>query len=85
MAFITNNSFIDGLIHRKMRISSQSFDGIYILDLNAKRKTPDGSKDENVFDIMQGLALIFLLKQVRRKDMGRFCIPKFSVVGKLNM
>jgi predicted helicase len=41
LAFITNNSFIDGLIHRKMRESLlKSFDKIYILDLhgNAKKK-----------------------------------------------
>jgi predicted helicase len=67
LAFITNNSFIDGLIHRKMRESLlKSFDKIYILDLhgNAKKKekAPDGSKDENVFDIMQGVSLNIFVK-----------------------
>jgi predicted helicase len=57
LAYISNNSFIDGIIHRQMRKSLLgSFDTIYILDLhgNSKKKetAPDGSRDENVFDIM---------------------------------
>jgi predicted helicase len=67
LAYISNNSFIDGLIHRQMRKSLlQSFDEIYILDLhgNAKKKetAPDGSKDENVFDIMQGVSINLFVK-----------------------
>ena len=58
LAYISNNSFIDGLIHRQMRSElMRVFDKIYILDLHGnsrKNETcPDGSKDENVFDIMQ--------------------------------
>lgn len=72
LAFITNNSFIDGLIHRKMRESLlKSFDKIYILDLhgNAKKKekAPDGSKDENVFDIMQGVSINLFVKTGKKK------------------
>jgi predicted helicase len=67
LAYISNNSFIDGLIHRQMRKSLlESFDEIYILDLhgNAKKKetAPDGSKDENVFDIMQGVSINLFVK-----------------------
>ncbi|MEY3885814.1 MAG: hypothetical protein RIS87_1589, partial [Pseudomonadota bacterium] len=44
----------------------QSFDDIYILDLhgNAKKKetAPDGSKDENVFDIQQGVSIALMVK-----------------------
>jgi predicted helicase len=44
----------------------KSFDSIYIYDLhgNAKKKEvcPNGSKDENVFDIMQGVNIIFAIK-----------------------
>lgn len=48
----------------------QSFDDIYVLDLhgNSKKKerSPDGTKDENVFDIQQGVAIgIFIKKQGR--------------------
>ena len=62
LAFITNNSFIDGITHRQMRKRlMETFDKIYILDLhgNAKKKevAPDGGKDENVFDIMQGVSI----------------------------
>ena len=67
LAYISNNSFIDGIIHRQMRkCLSESFDKIYILDLhgNAKKKekTPSGSKDQNVFDIMQGVSLNLFVK-----------------------
>ena len=44
---ITNNSILDGIIHRQMRkYLLETFDEIYVLDLheNSKRKTaPDGS------------------------------------------
>ncbi len=67
MAFICNNSFIDGTIHRQMRQSLMgNFDKIYILDLhgNTRKKevAPDGSKDENVFDIMQGVSINIFVK-----------------------
>ncbi|MDI1307925.1 MAG: N-6 DNA methylase [Methylotenera sp.] len=67
LAYISNNSFIDGIIHRQMRKNLlESFDEIYILDLhgNAKKKetAPDGSKDENVFDIMQGVSINLFVK-----------------------
>ncbi|MCI0474775.1 MAG: N-6 DNA methylase, partial [Anaerolineales bacterium] len=53
LAFITNNTYIDGITHRRMRQSLlETFDDIYILDLHGsskkKEKCPDGSKDENV-------------------------------------
>ena len=65
---ITNNSFLDGIIHRQMRKHLlETFDEIYILDLhgNAKKKetAPDGSKDENVFDIQQGVAISIMIKK----------------------
>lgn len=45
----------------------QSFDKIYILNLHGdtrkKEKTPDGSKDDNVFDIMQGVSINIFIKQ----------------------
>ncbi len=67
LAYISNNSFIDGITHRQMRKSLlESFDEIYVLNLhgNAKKKetAPDGSKDENVFDITQGVSINLLIK-----------------------
>ncbi len=70
LAFITNHGYIDNPTFRGMRQSlMETFDDIYILDLHGnskkKEKCPDGSKDENVFDIQQGVAIgIF----VKRKD-----------------
>jgi predicted helicase len=70
LAYISNNSFIDGIIHRKMRKElMKTFDKIYILDLhgNSKKKEicPDGTPDQNVFDIMQGVSINIFVK--RRK------------------
>jgi predicted helicase len=67
LAYISNNSFIDGITHRQMRKNLlESFDKIYILDLhgNAKKKEvcPDGSADQNVFDIMQGVSINIFVK-----------------------
>ncbi len=76
LAYISNNSFIDGITHRQMRKSLlECFDKIYILDLhgNSKKKEvcPDGSKDENVFDIMQGVSInIFIKKKENSKKLA---------------
>ena len=67
LGFITNNSYLDGLIHRQMRKSlMENFDKIYVVDLhgNAKKKevAPGGGRDVNVFDIQQGVGLIIAVK-----------------------
>jgi predicted helicase len=67
LAFITNHSYVDNPTFRGMRHSLlKSFDDIYILDLHGNRKkheqAPDGSKDENVFDIQQGVAIGIFVK-----------------------
>jgi len=68
LGFITNHSYLDNPTFRGMRQSLiNSFDEIYILDLHGnslkKEKCPDGSKDENVFDIQQGVAIVLLIKR----------------------
>lgn len=73
VAMITNNSYIDGLIHRQMRKHLlQTFDKIYVLDLHGNSKkqevAPDGSKDVNVFDIMQGVGIILGVKTGENKS-----------------
>lgn len=49
----------------------KTFDDIYVLDLhgNSKKKErcPDGSKDENVFDIQQGVAIALFVKHPNGK------------------
>lgn len=72
LGFITNHSYLDNPTFRGMRQSlMNSFDEIYILDLhgnsNRKEKSPDGSKDENVFDIQQGVAIAFFIKHKKVK------------------
>lgn len=72
LAYISNNSFIDGIIHRQMRKHLlESFDKIYILDLHGSTKKNetalDGSKDENVFDIMQGVSINIFVKTENKK------------------
>lgn len=68
LAYISNNSFIDGITHRQMRKSLlETFDKVYIFDLhgNAKKKETcaDGSPDQNVFDIMQGVSINIFVKK----------------------
>lgn len=76
VAMITNNSFIDGITHRQMRKHLlETFDEIYILDLHGnskkKEKAPDGSKDENVFNITQGVSInIFVRKSEAKSQLG---------------
>ena len=52
----------------------ESFDEIYILNLHGNsrigEKYPDGSKDENVFDIQQGLLLPY---SSRKRKMEKVC------------
>ena len=72
LAFISNNSFINGVIQRQMRKSLlDSYDKIYILDLHGntrKHETcPDGSRDENVFDIMQGVSINIFVKTGKKQ------------------
>ena len=67
LAYISNNSFIDGLIHRQMRKTLLGcFDKIYILDLHGSSKKketmPDGGNDGNVFDIQQGVSINIFVK-----------------------
>jgi predicted helicase len=62
LSFITNHGYIDNPTFRGMRQSlMQTFNNIYILDTHGnskkKEKALDGSKDENVFDIQQGVAI----------------------------
>ncbi len=67
VGMITNHSYLDNPTFRGMRRSlMNTFDEIYILDLHGnslkKEICPDGSKDENVFDIRQGVAIAFFVK-----------------------
>jgi predicted helicase len=76
IGMITNNSYLSGLIHRGMRKSLlDNFNEIYILNLHGNsrigEKCPDGSKDENVFDIQQGVSIALFIKAKRQKGHGK--------------
>lgn len=74
VAFINPHGYLDNPTFRGMRWNLlKTFDKIYTLDLhgNAKKKETclDGSKDENVFDIMQGVSInLFVKTRKKTKD-----------------
>ncbi|MCY4082057.1 MAG: N-6 DNA methylase [Caldilineaceae bacterium] len=68
LAFITNNAYLDNPTFRGMRQQLlDTFTHIYLLDLhgnaNKKEKAPDGSPDQNVFDIRQGVSIALFVKE----------------------
>ena len=83
LAFITNHGYLDNPTFRGMRQSLMlTFDDIYVLDLhgNSKKKerAPDGSNDENVFDIQQGVAIGIFIKREWQEE-ARYCASRGSV------
>ncbi len=99
VAFITNNRFLDGVIHRQMRKELlRVFDEIYILNLHGnirmKEKAPDDGKDENVFDIQTGVSINILVKHKEPKyeqaklyyhELYGLRQEKFDALTKLNL
>lgn len=76
LAFVSNNGYLDNPTFRGMRGSLlRSFDKIYIVNLhgsaNKKETSPDGSKDENIFEIMQGVSLFIGVKKTRKTDWAK--------------
>ncbi|MCE2996376.1 MAG: N-6 DNA methylase, partial [Flammeovirgaceae bacterium] len=68
VGMITNHSYLDNPTFRGMRQSlMNTFNEIYIIDLHGnglkKETTPEGGKDENVFDIRQGTAIAIFIKK----------------------
>lgn len=87
LAYVSNNSFVDGLVFRQMRKHLlKCFDTIYILDLHGSAKkneiSPDGSKDENVFGIMQGVSINIFIKTGKKKKNQLGVIKHFDLYGK---
>jgi predicted helicase len=74
LGFITSNSYLDSPTFRGLRESlMNTFDELYILDLhgnsNKRERSPDGSPDQNVFDIMEGVSIgIFVKKQIEQEE-----------------
>jgi hypothetical protein len=69
----------------------KTYDKIYTIDLhgNSKKKetAPDGSVDQNVFDIMQGVSINLFIKTGKKKanELAKFFILIYLVKENLNM
>ncbi|MGL2483808.1 type ISP restriction/modification enzyme [Helicobacter pylori] len=68
--FISNNAFLDNPTFRGLRRSLlECYDELYILNLHGntrkKEETPQGTKDENVFNIMQGVSINLFVKKAQ--------------------
>jgi len=87
LAYINNHSFIDNPTFRGMRWNlMKSFDKIYIIDLhgNSKKKEicPDGSKDENIFDIQQGVSINIFVKTGHKAENTLAEVYHFDLYGR---
>ena len=87
LAFINPHGFLDNPTFRGMRWHLlNTYDKIYTIDLhgNSKKKetAPDGSKDENVFDIMQGVSINIMVKTGQKKanELGK--VYHYDLYGK---
>ena len=68
IGYIVNNSFLDGPTFRGMRQSLlDSFNAIYLLNLHGSSRVtevvPETEKDENIFDISQGVSILLCVKE----------------------
>ncbi len=75
VGIITNNSYLDGNIHRQMRKTlCEHFDEIYIVNLHGNSHKKE--TDKNIFDIMVGVSIIFLVKnpQIKTKSVKYFSL-----------
>ena len=72
VGLITNRSYLEGLIHRGMRfVLSRDCSRIQVIDLhgdsNVGERPPEGTANENIFDIQQGVAISLFLRSLPRQ------------------
>ncbi|MCW0483315.1 type ISP restriction/modification enzyme [Gaoshiqia sediminis] len=87
LAFINPHGFLDNPTFRGMRWNLlKTYDKIFTIDLhgNSKKKEvcPDGSPDENVFDIMQGVSINILVKTGQKKANELGQVLHYDLYGK---
>ena len=89
VAFINPHGYLDNPTFRGMRWNLlKTFDKIYTIDLhgNSKKKetAPDGSADQNVFDIMQGVSINLFVKTNKKakNELGK--VFHYDLFGKRN-
>ncbi|NLK50012.1 MAG: N-6 DNA methylase, partial [Candidatus Cloacimonetes bacterium] len=85
VGMITNHSYLENITFPGMRQSlMKTFDEIYVLDLHGnthnEETAPDGSKDENVFDIKQGTAILLMVKREKSVETEVNTVPEFAQV-----
>ena len=78
IGYIVNNSFLDGPTFRGMRQSLlNSFNTIYLLNLHGSSRiteiVPEAEKDENVFDISQGVCILLCVKEHDNPTPAKVC------------
>ena len=86
LGFITNHSWLDNPTFKGMRKHIlESFDQRTVLDLhgnaNKKEAAPDGSRDENVFEIKQGVAIAVLARRPSSVFDEKFVIERSDLLG----
>lgn len=86
VAMITAHGYIDNPTFRGMRWHLRNtFDKIYVVDLhgnvNKKETSPEGGKDENVFDIKTGVSIIFGVKKGNTEDKKLADVYKLDLYG----
>ena len=87
VAFINPHGFLDNPTFRGMRWHLlKTYDKIYTIDLhgNSKKKetAPDGTKDENVFDIQQGVSINIFVKTGKKKADDLAKVYHYDLYGK---
>lgn len=73
VAYVTSHAWLTNPTFRGMRRSLlASFDEVWALDLHGgslrKERAPDGGRDENVFEIQQGVAIALLVRRSGRAE-----------------
>jgi len=87
LAFINPHGYLDNPTFRGMRWNLlKTYDKIFVLDLhgNTKRreKSPDGSSDENVFDIQQGVSINIFIKSGKKNEGELADLFHYDLYGK---
>ena len=87
LAFINPHGYLDNPTFRGMRWNLlKTYDKIYTIDLhgNSKKKETDtdGSIDQNVFDIMQGVSINIFVKTGQKKETELGKVFHFDLFGK---
>jgi len=87
LAFINPHGFLDNPTFRGMRWNLlKTYDKIYTIDLHGNSKknetAPDGSIDQNVFDIMQGVSINLFVKSGKKKSNELGKVFHYDLYGK---